>query len=148
MCLFIFLKKYTYECSDRKMCAMCIVSPRMSWRGQWACSWETDIINNGTYKSTNKLTTVRKILFLFVVFLSLIFRMLIFIIALKENFRLDLHKSSLFMFFLTMLRTQFISQCFHSECCFGNLNQKDYLKNLILFTNLSDISTANSKSLS
>lgn len=73
--------------------------------------------------------------------------MLIFIIILEENFRWDSHKNSLFMFLLMMLWIQLLSQCIPSECCFGNLHQKDYFKNLILFSNLSDISTANSKSL-
>lgn len=130
------------------MRALCIFSPRMPWRrypSQWSCSWETDIINNGIYKSTNKLTTVRKSKLVFCCFLGLVFKMQICIIIKKKKIRWDLHKSSLF--FLMILSIKLIFQCIPSECCFGNLNQKVYFKNLILFSNLSDISTANSESL-
>lgn len=129
------------------MRALCIFSPRMPWRrypSQWSCSWETDIINNGIYKSTNKLTTVRKSKLFFCCFLGLVFKMQICIII-KKKIRWNLHKSPLF--FLMILSIKLIFQCIPSECCFGNLNQKVYFKNLILFSNLSDISKSNSESL-
>lgn len=136
-CLFILLRKYIDEGSNVKMCALCLVSPRISWKrylSWWVCSWETDIINNWIYKSTYKVTTVRNSLIPCVVFLSFVFKMLIFISSLNNSFRCDVDENCLFYFLKMRLWTQSSSQYFPSKCCFGNLTQKDYLINIVLFS--------------